>query len=296
MIYIQLKGRLGNQMFIYAFAYALSRENNNELICIAGEENGNSLSNYCLQNIASGEIQKFHFSFFQRLTLRDYSIKEQKYDRIEFYKYEDRNKIQNQRQGLYLCQNGFLPLKRCNSKKTDIYLNGYFQSEKYFSNYKEEIKSILTPINPVMNMNINLYKEICEAPDAVCVDFRLGDYLNNSLHGICTLEYYKKAMDYISQKLTNPIFYIFSTDIDIIEKEIQNWNYNIVVENGKSPDYEKLRLMSSCKHFIITNSTYDWWAQYLSNNDNKIVIAPSRWFGLPCPCDIYLDNWTLIDP
>jgi hypothetical protein len=199
------------------------------------------------------------------------------------------------RWGLFLCQNGYLPFERKLTKKENIYLNGYFQSERYFQKYKEEIKQIFRPTSPVMVQNRHIFEEISNNPDAVCVDFRLADYINNPLHGVCTMDYYKNAMKFMAEKLNNPVFYVFSTDLDLITEATKKWGYHIIIEDGKSPDYEKLRLMSACKHFIITNSTYDWWAQYLSECNDKIVVAPSKWFGLPCPCDIYMDDWVLLE-
>jgi hypothetical protein len=295
MIYTELKGGLGNQMFIYAFAYALSRENNNEPICFSGQTNGISLFNYNLKNLESKEIRRFPLPFMKRLLMRNYSLTESRMDRMDFYQYEEKHMEQYLRSGLFLCQNGYLPLTRKNTKKKDIYLNGYFQSEKYFKKYKKELKQIFQPESPVMEINRNVYEEILDNPEAVFVGIRLGDYVNNKLHEVCTIDYYKDAMEYMATKLKHPVFYIFSTDVDLITEMTKDWGYHMVIENGKSPDYETLRLMSGCKHFIISNSTFNWWAQYLSENDNKTVIAPSKWFGLPCPCDIYQEDWILLE-
>lgn len=294
MIYVDLKGRLGNQMFIYAFAYALSRENNDEPIqFMNGGRNGNSLYNYNIKNVV-GE-QKFPMSFWQKVLMYDYSKKEMKFNRMDFYDYEKAHMKSYQKNGLFLCQNGFLPYDRTQSAQKNIYVNGYFQSEKYFKKYKQELINVFTPVEPVDESNCEIWNTISTDSNSVCVDFRLGDYINNPLHGVCTLEYYRKAMEYVSDKITNPIFYIFTTDVDYIRTQLVNWPYKMVIEDGKSADYEKLRMMSSCKHFIITNSTYDWWAQYLCLNPDKIVVAPSKWYAKECPCDIYMDDWKLID-
>lgn len=296
MIYADLKGRLGNQMFIYAFAYTLSKENKDEGIRFCGAKSGNCLVNYRLRNVDSVEIKAYSMPLTSKALMKLYAKKEKHSGRTELYEFEGKHKALYTAKGLYLCQNGYLAFKRDDCKKSDIFINGFFQSEKYFEKVKNEIREIFTPTNPVGGANLPLFHEIQDTPEAVCVDFRLGDYMNNPLHGLCTFDYYKRAIEYMKSKLKHPIFYVFSTDIDYVEKQLKNCvGGHFVFEDGRNSDYEKLRLMSSCKHFIITNSTYDWWAQYLSENTEKIVVAPSKWFAQKCPCDIYLNNWILQD-
>ncbi len=291
MIYVSLKGRLGNQMFIYAYAYAISRENSNEPICITSKL-PNRLINYNIQNI-SNELYKDQ-SLKQKIFSYLYAKKENKSTRVQLFEFEKKYNKSYRKRGLYYCQNGYLNMPYIHKIK-DIYLNGYFQSEKYFEKYKDEIRKIFIPIHSIANENLKKYNEMNENKSSICVDFRMEDYVNNSLHSVCNLGYYRKAMEYISSKIDNPKFYIFSTNLNEVKEMVKDWPFDMVFEDGKNDDYEKLRLMSVCSHFVITNSTYDWWAQYLSNNDNKIVVAPSKWFNEPCPCDIYQDNWVLLD-
>lgn len=291
MIYAALKGRLGNQMFIYAFAYALSRENNNELIILRCSE-PIRLYNYNLKNIGDTS-NKFCRTFATKIRQFLYAKAELKFSRKNLFAFEKKIRPFYEKNGLFYCQNGYLPFKRKNCNLDDISINGYFQSERYFDKYKSEIKTIFAPIT--QPKNTAFFNNIKNCQNPVCVDFRLGDYINNPLHSVCTIEYYKKAIKMMNEKISNPTFFIFSTDIDIVKKAFADTDCNFVYEDGSSEDFEKLFMMSSCKYFIITNSTYDWWAQYLCNNEDKIVIAPSRWFNGKCPCDIYQDNWLLID-
>lgn len=71
--------------------------------------------------------------------------------------------------------------------------------------------------------------------------------------------------------------------------------YDVVTQSKEFTVVESLAVMSKCKHFIIGNTTFGWWAQYLSENDDKIVVAPSRWMNVDMPIDIYQDNWHLIE-
>ena len=93
---------------------------------------------------------------------------------------------------------------------------------------------------------------------------------------VCDKDYFLKAMDEAKKRISNPTFIFFSDDIEWVRENI-HCDVPCYYESGKDPVWEKLRLMYSCKHFIISNSTFSWWAQYLSRNENKIVIAPDRW-------------------
>jgi hypothetical protein len=113
---------------------------------------------------------------------------------------------------------------------------------------------------------------------------------------ICTEDYFYKGINVIKGKITNPIFFIFSDDIDWVKNNMEFKNTKIYFEYGKDPVWEKLRLMYSCKHFIISNSTFSWWAQYLARNIDKIVVAPNRWRNYRRIADVYEPHWILIEP
>lgn len=131
---------------------------------------------------------------------------------------------------------------------------------------------------------------------------RLGDYLapewKDKLY-ICTPEYYQKAVELMKMKVQNPVFFIFSNrpkDFEWIKEHI-HLDAKIVYVNLGNSDYEDLKLMYSCKHFIMSNSTYSWWAQWLGEYRQKVVIAPSRFNNYPRwdMSGIYMDSWNLID-
>lgn len=297
---VTLKGRLGNQLFIYATARALQEKMGAEKLSIdlasvfkVGYQN--SLTNYeLIPNIEfyDSREQNKNYRFVNHQLLRIYCMAGAKLNYRSLYEFEKKSARLYHSNGLYLCQNGYLDFKA--KPKKDIYMNGYFQSYKYFAEIKDKLKKELTPKSPIMECNRAFVGKLESEPESVCVDIRLGDYMNNPLHGVCTVEYYRKAIDYLGKKLKNPVFYVFSDDIETVTKAL-NTSYPLVFEDGKSPDYEKLRMMSKCKHFVISNSSYSWWAQYMSENPDKLVIAPNKWFKQDVPCDIYMDNWTLIE-
>jgi hypothetical protein len=89
------------------------------------------------------------------------------------------------------------------------------------------------------------------------------------------------------------VFYLFS-DQPELARQLLRMPENTVMEQGNDPDYEKLRVMSGCRHFILSNSSFSWWAQWLSVREDKTVIAPDHWYKVDVPCDIYQEGWILL--
>lgn len=197
----------------------------------------------------------------------------------------------------------------------NVYIKGYFQSEKYFEDIKADVISNFKFLPEVVNEALTMLEEQesaqlpqehtcpdsledalnCEGQIPVSVHIRRGDYLDvPQLYGdICTEEYYGKALKYISQKVKNPRFLVFSNDtewaqnwaLDVSEK----YDYNITVFENEDEDkgYIDMCLMSLCSHNIIANSSFSWWGAYLNENPSKIVVAPSKWVNGKNQEDIY---------
>ena len=114
----------------------------------------------------------------------------------------------------------------------------------------------------------------------MCVSIRRGDFLDKRFKNefyICDEEYFTKAFKVVKEKVEVPVLIFFSDDIEWVRENIKT-ELPSYYESGTDPVWEKLRLMYSCKHFVISNSTFSWWAQYLSRNEQKVVISPERWF------------------
>ena len=146
------------------------------------------------------------------------------------------------------------------------------------------IRSILlnefTPKQPPLECNKALYETI-NTNNSICISVRRGDYLNPKYADkfyICDETYIKRAIEKVKHLISNPVLIFFSDDIKWVKETIET-DLPSYYESGEDPVWEKLRLMYSCKHFIISNSTFSWWAQYLSRNENKIVISPDRWYN-----------------
>jgi hypothetical protein len=155
-------------------------------------------------------------------------------------------------------------------------LNGYFQSEKYFKEYENTIRSYFTPIEEIQ-LEVDLkYGKILK--NSCSIHIRRGDYLGQmSHHPIQLLEYYHKGVEKIYGKnIDNINFLIFSDDIDWCKKNIILPNIHFIENNINIID---MFLMSKCENNIIANSSFSWWGAWLNKNKNKKIIAPKKWFG-----------------
>lgn len=175
-------------------------------------------------------------------------------------------------------------------KNKDIIFYGYFESPKYFNNSKNIIKNDFTFKKDVSDKK--LLNEINNS-NSVCISIRRGDFVKSKAHFVCNNDYFYEAINIMNKKVRNPKYIIFSDDINWVKE-----NFKIkdaLYESGNDSLSDKLTLMSSCKHFIISNSSFSWWSQYLSNNEDKIVVAPAIWNNLENNTSIYEDNWILIN-
>jgi hypothetical protein len=164
----------------------------------------------------------------------------------------------------------------------NLILRGYFQSEKYFKDFENEIKKEFT------------FKDTteCNIPKETCgVHVRRGDYVNNqSQHPLCSLDYYHAAI----REINADVYMIFSDDPDWCSSNFRGDNY--VVVRGNSPERD-MQMMSNCDSNIIANSSFSWWAAWLNAKNTNKVIAPKNWFGERSPYsskDIYCEDWVIL--
>lgn len=293
MINLNLIGGLGNQMFEYAYARALSQKFKDEEIVINSGFNAvyflaaskkwtripNSLKHFKLNDNVR-EISGKGTLFKNVVSIISYS-------RDVFYNQKkglSRNIYRRKSEkGIY--QNplyGFTYFPCAESSKKNKRITGLFQNEKYF----KDIKGILLEefeIKTEASLDNQIKMRELDNCNSVCVHIRRGDYLSPqySFLNVCGEKYYQRAMDYIEKHLDEPVFYIFSNNSSEIAwiKEHYHFRQPVHYIDLNNPDYEELRLMSHCKHFILSNSTFSWWGSYLSENagGGKIVIAPSVW-------------------
>lgn len=295
MIYIRDRGRLGNQFFIYALAKKLHQLYPEQKILIDTielEHNNfdNELLNYNIKNVHFFNSKNEHLikqSLFQKILCRFYFNRRIKLTPRKLFDHEKRFKKLYNHFGLVFCENGYIDFPKLSNK--NIYFFGYFQSAHYFLGVENNLRNDLQTFHIPLIKNQQLLN-IIKDNESVCITIRRGDYVNHPIHDICTVKYYEHAMEKIAKLINNPIFIAFSDDIQWVRDNI-HFSYPVYFEDGNDPVYEKLRLMSKCKHFILSNSSFSWWACFLSENSDKKVISPNLWFNEDIPCDLIDNCW-----
>ena len=275
MIIVKLQGGLGNQMFQYAIARRLSIFHKVPFKFDLNEYQ--TTDNLSLNTKRSFELDKF-FTKGEIATQK------------EIEKFKIRKPIVNKVAKVFN-----LPVV-VNEKsfKFDVdylkyssnsYLNGYWQSELYFIDIKNKIRKEFQLQNPLNGDNAEAVKFI-SSKLAVSIHIRRGDYISNpitnSFHGVCDLNYYYNAMEFIAQKLPSAHFIIFSDEPEWVKNNLKpTFEYTFININSNGVAAEDMRLMGYCKHHIIANSSFSWWGAWLNSCESKIVIAPKKWFKKP---------------
>jgi hypothetical protein len=165
-----------------------------------------------------------------------------------------------------------------------VYLQGYWQSERYFVEHSATIRSDFTFRQPSTGNSAELARVILDAA-AVSVHIRRGDYVSNaktlSWHGVCPPEYYFNAIESLRNRVPGASFFVFSDDLKwVADVLLPRYPDLILVDQNKGENsYNDMRLMSLCQHHIIANSSFSWWGAWLNAKPNKIVIAPKKWFA-----------------
>lgn len=181
------------------------------------------------------------------------------------------------------------------NKGRSFIIDGYWQSEEYFLKHKVDIKNILN-INskPLSNKEKRKFKK-------VAVHIRLGDYINSKQgrdnHLICDINWYKKAINYLKDYDRELLFTIFSDNKELVKNQFKNYsNLEINQSDYSKNAYEDLYEMATFDHFIISNSSYSWWASYLGEKENSIIIAPKYWYKdkKTKEMPLFRKNWTLL--
>jgi hypothetical protein len=273
MVIVKLMGGLGNQLFQYAAARRIAFINNVPLKL----------------DISGFEVYKLH-----KYSLRAFNIQEM------FASAEEINALKHEEQGLikvlltktkkgrhsldvpYVKEKHFQFDPDILKLKAPVYLDGYWQSEKYFKDIEDIIRREFTVKARSDEKNEKMAGEIAAA-SAVSLHIRRMDYITdkntNQILGTCSMDYYSRAIEKILKKVANPHFFVFSDDAEWIMENMKiDALSTFVIHNGPDKNYEDLRLMSLCKHNVIANSTFSWWGSWLNSNPEKIVYCPSQWF------------------
>lgn len=303
-IHVLLTGRLGNQLFQYAFAKSIQRRFGGKIY----------LNTYDLDHVSERLKHipgKFHYDMANYKLDNDVVLEDVKpawYADFNNYIVKVIKKlvprwyfrIMSSKGYLLWQRNDYIEIPHLNTDK--VYISGWWQDFRFFHDAEEELARQIVPTTPVLKKNKKLY-DIANDENSVCVSIRGGNYLVPKVKEVlfvCDKNYFIKAINRACEEIENPKFIIFSDDIkwvkEYIDLESMFPQCEFYYEDGTDTVEEKIRMMTMCKNFIISNSSFSWWAQYLSTNTSKKVIAPSYWFTDGQKNGLYMDNWILIDP
>jgi hypothetical protein len=286
MVIVKLKGGLGNQLFQYALGRKLSLLNNCSLFL---DQSG-------LQKEKKSKTTRRSFSLLYFNIQANYSnrklIESLKCRLRIFYRLKlfFLNKI--------LRNNNIVFNDKVLTQKGDIYLDGFWQSPLYFDDIRDILIKDLSPRNKLQGKASLLLPTILNS-NSVSIHVRRGDYVNDkkvkNLFGPCSTNYFSRATLEANKRIKDPFFFIFSDDQIWAKREIKLNKEKVIYVNYKISDQDQFWLMVNCKHQIISNSSYSWWAAWLNRYPNKLVIAPFPWFDkIKYDKDLIPYNWLTI--
>lgn len=278
MITVRIKGGLGNQLFQYAAGYALAKRLGQKMQLDTSFFPGQNLRGFKLTqlNIAytetvenlNAKIAVYKNRYLNKL-LRRANVRVLTCGKTEKYLLETRSDIVSE----YFT---------INSK--NIYLDGYYQSDQYFGNYRESLREQFRP-------KYTLEDECAEKLDmilncnSVAVHVRRGDFLQaqndrNPNHYLLGEAYYHNALRYIQNHTENATFFWFSDDIEWVKRNFgEQKNFYYVRLHTTCADIDEMMLMKKCCHIIAANSTFSWWASWLNERDHAVHICPAKRYG-----------------
>lgn len=280
MFILNLKGGLGNQMFQYALAKSLSLKWHEDFKL--------DLSGYQQEKLRCYELDIFPL-VAARATPAE--IKAFKYPHGLLSKLERKFAFKI----LHRHHTGWEPaILKTNPRHH--YLDGYWQSYKYFESIAETIRQDFRLPSDWEQIDPDLTTKI-KSQAAVSLHIRRSDYAqttNLKNLGVCPLSYYEQAVALIAAKVSHPIFFIFSDDPIWAEANLKLDYPHLSVSMGQRfTNVQELAMMSACANHIIANSSFSWWGAWLDPKPNKIVIAPKPWFNdnSVIPEDIIPPTW-----
>lgn len=301
MIVVFLNSGLGNQMFEYAFAKSLAKKNNEKVVFnlhyMRKDTDGRSFS---LKKVGIEEkIRPYVLEFMEYIWFR---VKK------KICGIRCRNKNVEEKQKYFMKQGIYTNFRESgvfdnfdveiNARRKIKYVQGCFETYKLWEDEFEFVNNLYENID--VSEKIKKTAEQYKNKNTVCIHVRLGDYLSNPRWRkellICNEKYYVEAQEMMNKYIKNPCYLVFTnseSDMKWIEKNIK-FKYEVKYMVGNS-DVEDLYLMSCCNNFIISNSTFSWWAQFLSKEKNKKVIAPSKWVNNMDASGIYMDFWDVVN-
>jgi len=290
-VIVRLTGRCGNQLFQYAYGRAVAIENNADLViygdCNVDTSWKNDLPGF---NVTCQFKSGNPYSFWNkvRFTIGAHRLErlKQKEKLIAYYR----------RHGIFFTYYAFPPKVEIKAKTICLIPIGDNERHDLIDKNRETILKEITAKEPVPYGDI--FTPEVRTRETVCVSVRRGDFLSDkykALHFVCGEAYFKRAIVKAKELIKDPLFIVFSDDVEWCKQSGLFPEASIYEKPGYTIP-QKLMLMKECKNFIISNSTFSWWSQYLSTNPSKIVIAPSIWKPQGDFSYMYQNYWTLVNP
>ena len=298
---VRIAEGIGNQLFMYANGYALSKKINYDLFIDPESAYFKKkdlrkfeLSNFNITAKSADNKDKFNNNLLniKRLFLK----KIDKYSRNKRFIIENRNKEKNTKYSEF-------DLSNLSNK---VYVEGNFESEKYFKNYKNDLKKEFLLKNDHKFQN-NEYYDIIKKNNnnviSICIRTnRFSERIVNKNDQTSinksneftkdTISYVKRAIDQIELKIKNPIFLLWSNDFTNLREYFPE-NKFIFVENNIHKSLTDFYLLTKCKNFIVGPTSFHWWPAWLNVSNNSIVFRPMN-INNSKNHDFWPENWVSI--
>lgn len=287
-IFVELTGGLGNQMFQYAAARNIQIKTGRNVTYLTNWYKTDKLRDVSINHfsICDSWVEDCEFVFW-----KNNKFKRVIFDFLNFFekiinKFFAKKIDENNTPFFYLAKNrifarmgiynhigqSYYQIKKFN-EKGNLYITGLWHHPMYF----EEIRgNLLEEFRLKDDIELPSVIEQIKYSESVCLHIRRGDYLNYSFYMTCDIAYYKRCIQMMRELHPNCEFFVFSDDISWVK---ENLNEDVTFIEGNNADYVDMELMRNCKHFIISNSTFSWWAAYLGHTPDKTVMTPDRWYN-----------------
>lgn len=316
MIYVRLYGGMGNQMFQYAFCKKLQKIYQQPIsmdVSLGTEHasiNGDSLGDFAFKsfnmqksNIYYKDHKKFMLCAGKMMNLAIFlemvprAVRKIIHSEKIYIMLEKKLQSWGNKRGLYTTFDCYVEPVFSNNKK-DLYVSGLFTNKMYFDDIRNDLKRDFAPICAINEEN-RKYLDMIRELNSVCIHVRKGNsYTSSRILDVCTSDYFNKAIAILENKVKTLVYFVFSNDIEWCKKNLEYKNRKIIFVdvNDSNHPVEELRLMMNCRHFILSNSTMSWWAQYLAENKGY-VISPSRWSNTDKNLlkDLIDSSWILVE-
>ena len=296
---VKISEGLGNQLFMYANAFSLKEKYQLDLFIdqYSGYYNKKSIGNFLLNN----------FNISSKYALKEYTFASNRRNLLkkilQFF-----DKFAEQKKFIFESKNpdksSFFSQIDLNKTKSLCFLDGNFESEKYFIEYRNKLLKEFT-LNNISSIKDNEFLKLIKTKNVVSICVRQNRYserINNrddknaieksNIFLNTQLEYINEAIKYFKDKIKNPIFLIWSNDFSNLDKYFSKNEYIFVI-NKENKILSDFYLLTQCKYFIIAPSTFSWWGAWLSNADDKICVRPKK-LNNSNNIDFWPDRWMAI--